>query len=200
LQALRLLAFSDLHRDRRQAARLVDMAASADVVIGAGDYASNRLGLVRTIDALSGIGKPTVLVPGNNETDVALWRACAGFAGARVLHGEAVEIDGVCFFGLGGGVPPTPLPWSFDLSEDEAAEALARCPADAVLVVHSPPRGCVDVVFGRHLGSRAVRAAIERTRPRLVLCGHIHQAWRQEESLAGSRVVNVGPEGMYFEV
>jgi uncharacterized protein len=197
---LKLLAFSDLHRDRRQAARLVEMAASADVVVGAGDYASNRLGLDRTIDSLRGISKPTILIPGNNETDAALWRACAAFAGATVLHGEALEIDGKCFFGLGGGVPPTPLPWSFDLSEDEAASALARCPAGAVLVVHSPPRGCVDQVFGRHLGSRAVRAAIEEKRPQLVLCGHIHQAWRQEGVVGESRVVNVGPEGMYFDL
>jgi uncharacterized protein len=145
---LKLLAFSDLHRDRRQAARLVEMAASADVVVGAGDYASNRLGLNRTIDALAEMSKPTVLIPGNNETDVALWRACSGFVGATVLHGEAVEINGFCFFGLGGGVPPTPLPWSFDLSEDEAAAALAGCPDGAILVVHSPPRGCVDLVLG----------------------------------------------------
>ena len=197
---MRLLAFSDLHRDRRQAARLVEMASRADVVVGVGDYASNRLGLVRTIDALRGVSKPTVLIPGNNETDAALWRACAGFAGATVLHGEATEIDGKCFFGLGGGVPPTPLPWSFDLSEDEAAGVLARCPTGAILVVHSPPRGCVDQVFGRHLGSRAVRAAIEEKGPRLVLCGHIHQAWRQEGVVGKSRVVNVGPKGMYFDV
>ena len=37
---MRLLAFSDVHRDGRQAARLADMAGDADVVIGAGDFAS----------------------------------------------------------------------------------------------------------------------------------------------------------------
>ena len=33
---MKLLAFSDLHRDLEQGARLVEMAAAADVVIGAG--------------------------------------------------------------------------------------------------------------------------------------------------------------------
>jgi Icc-related predicted phosphoesterase len=197
---LKLLAFSDLHRDRRQAARLVEMAADSDVVVGAGDYASNRLGLVRTIDALSPISKPTVLIPGNNETDAALWRASSAFAGAIVLHAEATEIDGRCFYGLGGGVPPTPLPWSFDLSESEAESALARCPEGAILVVHSPPKGCVDEAHGRHLGSDAVRAAVIDKRPPLVLCGHVHESWGQEDVLGDSRVVNVGPEGMFFEV
>ena len=105
-QALRLLAFSDLHRDRRKARRLVELAASADVVIGAGDFASSRLGLMRTMDVLKAISKPTLLIPGNNETDTALWRG-AEFPAARVLHGEATEIDGVPFFGLGAGSPDT---------------------------------------------------------------------------------------------
>ena len=37
---VRILAFSDLHRDLDQAASLVEMSGEADVVIGAGDFAS----------------------------------------------------------------------------------------------------------------------------------------------------------------
>jgi Icc-related predicted phosphoesterase len=197
---MRLLAFSDLHRDLKRARRLTELAADADVVVGAGDFASVRLGLERTIDALSPISKPTILVPGNNESEASLWRAAASWSNAVVLHGEGHEVDGTRFFGLGGGVPPTPFPWSFDLTEDEAARALAGCPADAVLVVHSPPKGHVDQAFGRHLGSQAILHAIEDKRPRLVVCGHIHQAWGQESSVDGTRVVNLGPDGTFFEI
>jgi len=170
------------------------------VVVGAGDFASMHLGLDRTIDVLSGIEAPTVLVPGNAESDAALWRACAGWSSATVLHGSGTEVRGVRFYGLGGGVPPTPFPWSFDVEEDEAAAQLADCPAGAVLVVHSPPRGHVDRAFGRHLGSEAILTTIERTRPALTVCGHIHQAWGQEATVAGTRVVNLGPEGRFLEV
>ena len=52
---MKLLAFSDLHRDLGQAATLVEMAAEADVVIGAGDFASVHEGLEETIDALAAI-------------------------------------------------------------------------------------------------------------------------------------------------
>jgi uncharacterized protein len=197
---MRLLAFSDLHRDRRRAERLVELAADADVVIGAGDFASMRLGLMSTIDALRPITAPTILVPGNNETDTALWRACGGWESATVLHGAATTVGEVEFFGLGGGVPPTPFPWSFDLSEEDAGAKLRDCPPGAVLVVHSPPKGHVDRAFGRNLGSRAILEAIEQKRPPVAVCGHIHQAQGQESRIGATRVVNAGPDGVWLEV
>ncbi len=92
---MRLLAFSDLHRDLDQAAELVEMSAEADIVVGAGDFASVHEGLQETIDALAAISAPTLLVPGNNETEDALREAAAGWSAATVLHGEATEVDGV---------------------------------------------------------------------------------------------------------
>ena len=65
---MRLLAFSDLHRDLGQAVSLVERTSEADAVIAAGDFASVHEGLGETIDALKPISVPTVLVPGNNET------------------------------------------------------------------------------------------------------------------------------------
>jgi len=192
---LKLLAFSDLHTDLDGAARLVEMSRDADVVIAAGDLASVHRGLDETVDALSAIDVPTVVIPGNNETDDALRTACAGWRAATVLHGEAAEIGGVEFFGLGAGVPVTPWDWSFDLDEDEAARMLSGLREGAVLVVHSPPRGHVDTSDGRHLGSEAVLRAIEAKRPPLALCGHIHESWGAESTIGRTRVVNLGPAG-----
>ena len=82
---MRLLAFSDLHRDLEQAANLVEMSTEADLVIGAGDFASVHEGLKETIGALAAIETPTVLVPGNNETEDALRDAAGSWpaAGAK---------------------------------------------------------------------------------------------------------------------
>ncbi len=197
---MKVLAFSDLHRDQDRAERLVELARGADVVLAAGDYATMRMGLEGTIEVLSAIAAPTVLVPGNAESDTELWQACTGWPSAHVLHGAAVQLEGAQFFGLGGGVPPTPFPWSFDLSEDEAAAKLESCPEDAVLVVHSPPNGYLDEAHGSHLGSRAILEAIERKRPALVVCGHIHQCWGSEAAIGTTPVFNVGPDGRFFEV
>jgi uncharacterized protein len=198
---MRLLAFSDLHTDLDAAAELVVASSAADVVIGAGDFASQHRGLEETIDALSAIETPTVLVPGNNETEEALREACAGWKAATVLHGDGAEIEGMSFYGLGAGVPVTPWDWSFDLTEQQAAEMLADCPEGAVLIIHSPPKGHCDVdSSGTHLGSEAELAAIEAKRPVLAVCGHIHDSWGAESDVGPTHIVNLGPKGTSLEV
>jgi Icc-related predicted phosphoesterase len=198
---MRLLAFSDLHRSLEAAAALVERSADADVVVGVGDFAVVHRGLEEVISVLREIEQPIVLVPGNNETDEALRQACAGWERAIVLHGEGAEIEGVPFFGLGCGVPITPWDWSFDLSEEAAAEMLVACPEGAVLASHSPPKGHVDTSSdATHLGSESVLRAIEAKHPRVVLCGHIHESWTQESSVGETRVLNVGPNGILIDV
>lgn len=198
---MKLLAFSDLHRDLGQAATLTEMSAAADVVIGAGDFASVHEGLEETIAALAGIETPTVLVPGNNETADALRAAAGSWDAATVLHGAGTTIGGVEFFGLGAGIPVTPWDWSFDLSDEEATELLAPCPDGAVLVLHSPPRGHCDAsADGTHFGSPALLRAIEEKQPRLAVCGHIHESWGCEGEIGTTPIRNLGPTGTWIEL
>jgi Icc-related predicted phosphoesterase len=198
---VKLLAFSDLHRDLDQAGSLVERSSDADVVIAAGDFASIHEGLEDMIGALSGISAPTILVPGNNETEDALRAACEGWESATVLHGQGTEIGGTQFFGLGAGIPITPWDWSFDLDEEQAGERLAACPEGAVLVVHSPPKGhCDTSSAGDHLGSEAILEAIEAKRPPLAVCGHIHEAWGDEDEVGPTQVINLGPSGRIIEI
>jgi len=197
-----LLLFSDVHADLDACRALVDRAAEADVVVGAGDFCRMRRNLQRPIDVLSAIDTPTVLVPGNAETEEELTEACTGWSSAHVLHGSGCTIDDLDLYGIGGGIPITPFgAWSYDFSEVEAEDLLADCPKGAVLVSHSPPKGVVDRdSSGQSLGSTAVRDAIEVKQPVLTVCGHIHGSWGQDDTLASTPVVNAGPDGLLWEV
>jgi Icc-related predicted phosphoesterase len=198
---VKLLAFSDLHRDLGQAAELVAMSAEADVVIGAGDFASVHKGLGETIEALAAIETPTILVPGNNETEDALRTAAASWGAATVLHGEGTSVSGVEFYGLGAGIPATPWDWSFDLDDEAATEMLVACPRGAVLVLHSPPKGhCDSNGNGDHFGSPALLEAIEAKRPRLSVCGHIHESWGCESKIGDTPIRNLGPKGTWLQI
>lgn len=71
------------------------------------------------------------------------------------------------------------------IQEDLRALAGLSEPARTVYVVHSPPHGTnLDVMVGRvSIGSRAVRAFIERYEPPLTLHGHIHESPRLSGSI-----------------
>lgn len=200
---MKLLCFSDLHRDVEAAHQLVAKADdSIDVVIGAGDFANQHRGLADTLDVLAHIPQPAILVPGNGETVDELRQAAAVWPSARVLHGEGCEVQGVDFFGVGGGIPVTPFgDWSYDFDEEQANELLAPCPPHAILVVHSPPRDTVDHdSSGRIRGSTSIRQAVLQRQPRLVVCGHIHSDWGKTVTLQNSPIVNAGPAGIVREV
>jgi Icc-related predicted phosphoesterase len=199
---MKLLLFSDLHNDSAAARHLVALANGVDVVIGAGDFGNVRRNLPDCIALLRAIDKPTVLVAGNNETTDELTEACRGWRSAHVLHGTGVTIAGVEFFGIGGGIPVTPFgSWSYDFTEEQATELLKSCPPRAVLISHSPPHGAVDVSSrGQSLGSIAVRRAVERTKPRLIVCGHIHASGGQTASIGSTPVINAGPDGIEWEL
>ncbi|MGD9135556.1 MAG: metallophosphoesterase family protein [Desulfobacterales bacterium] len=199
---MKLMVFSDLHSDYLAASKLIELSDTVDVVVGAGDFCIARQGLNDIIATLSAIKKPVVLVPGNSESTEELLEACRQWHGAHVLHGSQTAIDGITFFGIGGGIPITPFgAWSYDFSEKEAYNLLRDCHAGGVLVSHSPPRGALDVSSGgKNLGSQAVRDTIDVKQPQLVVCGHIHGSAGQIDRIGETTVINAGPRGIFWEL
>ncbi|KAA1259226.1 Calcineurin-like phosphoesterase superfamily domain protein [Rubripirellula obstinata] len=199
---MKILCFSDLHRDRDAAMRLVNIAEDVDVVIGAGDFANRHQGATDTLEILSQINLPAVLVPGNGETVEELRLAAATWSTATILHGEGCVVGGVNFWGVGGGIPVTPFgDWSYDFSEEEAVPMLTGTPTGGVLVVHSPPIDTVDHDSkGLIRGSQAIRDAVESKKPQLVVCGHIHSDWGKKIKLGPTSILNAGPQGMIVEI
>jgi Icc-related predicted phosphoesterase len=200
---MRIIAFSDLHRDQAASRAIVAASTEADVVVGAGDFATHGAGIDETLGILGGIKVPLVLVAGNHDDLSDLRAAARGRPGWHVLHGETAKLGGVAFFGFGFevGEMPGALAQSI-LSEAQAARLLTACPRHAVLVTHSPPHGVADMQRdGSHQGSRrAIRACVEAQAPRLHVCGHIHHAWGTTGDIAGCPVVNLGPTPRVFEV
>jgi Icc-related predicted phosphoesterase len=200
--AVKLLLFSDLHADSAAAQRLVERSRAVDLVIGAGDFANVRRNLQGCIDILRAIERPSVLVAGNNETTDELRKACCEWPAAHVLHGTGIVLNDLMLYGVGGGIPITPFgAWSYDFSEEQARSLLAYCPMNCILVTHSPPFGAVDVSSqGKHLGSQAIREAIARLQPRLVVCGHIHASAEQQVILGKTPIINAGPNGVEWQM
>jgi len=66
---------------------------------------------------------------------------------------------------------------------------------DSVVISHAPPFSVLDkTYFGKNAGSRVLLEAIKKHQPKLVLCGHIHEA-KGEKKIGKTKVINLGIHG-----
>ena len=194
---MKLLAFSDLHRNLNRAAELVEMSSEADVVIGAGDFASVHEGLEETIDALSAIESADRAGARQQRDRRRPARGhCRTGARPRSCTAAVVTIDGIEFFGLGAGVPVTPWEWSFDLDEEKAAVMLTLCPRERGSSSYTRHRTATATPTAPATTSavHALLRTIEEKEPRLAVCGHIHESWGCKSKIGKTPVRQPGPE------
>lgn len=200
-----IVGIADTHGDVRALGRMGADLAAADVVALAGDITTfgNREDAARVVEAIRRRCRSLVTVPGNcDPPEVAEYLEENGIG----LHARNQTVDGVAFVGLGGSLPCLGRTVS-EYTEEQLQAFLARAargaPPDApvVLVSHEPPYNTAvdNAHHGGHAGSVSVRSFIERCRPLLCLCGHIHES-RGIDTIGSTKIVNPGPfrEGTYM--
>ncbi|MFF6774883.1 metallophosphoesterase [Streptomyces sp. NPDC012637] len=136
---------------------------------------------------------PTYATYGNVDIP-GLWPEYAG-PGTTVLDGDRVELDGLVFGFVGGGLR-TPMRTPYEISDEEYAAKVEALGEVDVLCSHIPPdvpELTYDTVARRfERGSRALLDAIRRVRPRYALFGHVHQPLARRMRVGATECVNVG--------
>ncbi|MFF9471312.1 metallophosphoesterase [Streptomyces roseolus] len=136
---------------------------------------------------------PTYATYGNVDLPT-LWPEYAR-PGTTVLDGRSVEIGGLVFGFVGGGLR-TPMRTPYEISDEEYAAKVEALGEVDVLCTHIPPEVpdlTYDTVARRfERGSRALLDAIRRTRPRYALFGHVHQPLARRMRIGATECVNVG--------
>ncbi|MET9291777.1 metallophosphoesterase [Streptomyces sp. NPDC003077] len=136
---------------------------------------------------------PTYATYGNVDMP-GLWHEYAG-PGTTVLDGERVEIGGLVFGFVGGGLS-TAMRTPYEISDEEYAAKIEAVGSVDVLCTHIPPdvpELCYDTVARRfERGSSALLKAIRATRPRYSLFGHVHQPLARRMRIGATECVNVG--------
>jgi len=138
---------------------------------------------------------PVLFEPGNHD----LRDAVSDLDGTNCDR-IVVEAAGLRVAGL-GGAGPTRYGFPYEWTEGEIDAALSGLlgggaePVD-ILLSHTPPHdtGLDLTPRGAHVGSPTVRGWIGRARPRLVVCGHVHEAWGVEQ-VEGVPCLNAGALG-----
>lgn len=158
-----------------------------DIVIIAGDITQFGPGDVAK-NFLNQIPIHTLAVPGNIDTDDVL----KGIEESKAenIHLRKIEYQGITFVGINGVKESETLSFI-----EENKDKLSNID---VLVTHVPPYGLQDRVFlGLHSGDKLLREIVDTWKPRLVICGHIHENPGYTTTTNGSIIVNcsIGKKG-----
>jgi uncharacterized protein len=197
---MKILIFSDTHGDLRSLETIV--ARPADLYIAAGDLSNFGKMLDRCGEILKPLGDCLLVLPGNHETHEQTKAFCNRF-GFVDFHRRLRKIGDSNWAGLGySNITPFKTPGEY--SETEIAGALAAFDgiAQLHLVVHFPPYDTKldEYAPGQHAGSPALRTWIEREKPVILLCGHIHETAGMSDRLGSTQCFNVGKQGYMLEV
>jgi Icc-related predicted phosphoesterase len=115
--------------------------------------------------------------------------------GHRVLDGEVIEVDGVRFGFVGGGLF-SPYRTPNEISPEVYAAKVAALGSVDVLCAHLPPdlpQLRYDVKARRfERGSAALVDAIRDTQPAVMLFGHVHQPLAARARIGRTECINVG--------
>ncbi len=112
---------------------------------------------------------------------------------AEDMHGVGKQVGDVYIAGFGGS-NPTIFNTPCEFSEEEILSKLdAVSKENMILMVHAPAYGINDQIpSGLSVGSKSILEICKKYHPRLVLSGHIHEAFGRQD-IDGTVYVNPGP-------
>ncbi|MCK5112497.1 MAG: metallophosphoesterase family protein [Thermoplasmatales archaeon] len=171
---MKLLATADIHGSQYRLNIILKNIEkySPDLVVicgditqfGPGEVAKNFLNQI-PVDTLAIVGNIDPAEVGQAITD----------SKADNLDLKRVVKNDIPFVGMGGTIPSPifKIAIKYKDSEKPIEESIDE---KTILVSHEPPYKTQDrVFFGHHSGSKELRELIEKCKPRLILCGHIHE-------------------------
>jgi len=201
------IAFGDIHEYTAAVEAISDLP-DADGVIITGDLTNvgNRETAREVIEAVAAINPRILALPGNMDTDtVQTFLQEVDMD----LHGRVRALaPGLGLMGVGMSTP-TPFATPSEIPEETMVKllndthALATDFPNLICTIHEPPHGTLldRISSGQHVGSKGVRAFIERTQPALVVTGHIHES-KGREQIGNTPVINPGmlADGGYVRI
>lgn len=201
---LKILAIGDLHGDTRQASRLAEKAKKekVDLVILSGDLTFAETSVDYLVGPFAKRKIETLIIPGNHESfATANFLAKLYSPYVKNIHGKGMKVHDfahdIGIFGAGGtniGI--------FQISEHEIYDKLkhgfdkVKNAKLKLMVTHvHPTETLMEKLSVLVPGSEGVRRAIDKFKPDIAICSHVHEAEGIEEKIGKTKVINVGKKG-----
>ena len=207
---MKILAISDVHGKEHEGLYSYLEKNNVDLIIVSGDLTHfgplNFAGYF--LEKLQNYGAAVVAIPGNCDPDGIVDEI--NNTNALCCHNLFVEYENLVIYGVGGS-NPTPFDTPGEVDEETLYNSiksvmdskdieLVKKSSDSfpngkisILLTHAPPKDTETdkIEDGAHVGSESVRKIIEEYKPRLNLCGHIHEA-RAFDMIDNTTIANPG--------
>ena len=165
-----------------------------DIVLCAGDFTLFGKDTKKILERFNRMHKKFFLIHGNHEEEDEVARICKRLKNIEFIHRKVVEFEGVYFVGYGGG--------GFSYSETKLEtlrkrQRLRLKKEKVVFLVHPPVFNTTtdEMPILGHRGSKSARRFIEQIKPRLTICGHLHNTFNLLDKIGKSVILNPGPLG-----
>jgi uncharacterized protein len=201
---MKILAAGDIHGDQTLAQKLADRAEkeNVDLVILTGDLTQLDQSPDGIIGKFKEKNKKVLIIPGNHDSFATI-DFLAEMYGVKNIHGYSVKYEDVGIFGCGGA---NIGPFS-KMEEGEIVDMLnqgfekIKYLKKKIMVTHvHPSETLMEKMSSFVPGSPGVKRAIEKFKPDILLCSHVHEAEGIEEKIGKTHVINVGKQGKIIEI
>jgi Icc-related predicted phosphoesterase len=197
---MKILAISDTHGDSDLVKKIAEMAQKekVDAILHAGDltwFDEPQDGIVGPLAK----NNPLLMIHGNHEPHSTIKHFENIYPLAKSIHKKSHTIKDVGFFGSGT------TDWGYIEDSEEVFEELKKAHSEIkhlkkkVMITHGPPTGSAIELMG-FPGSYGVRKAIQKFKPDIVICGHIHEGGGLIENIDGTKVINAAFSPTIFEI
>lgn len=199
---MKILAIGDIHGDSKLTQKLAEQATkeNVDYIILTGDLTNFDNFEQGMINNLVKTNKKIMFLPGNHDSPMseALF---SEFYKLKNIHGYGfktkndIGIFGCSAVNIGENA----------LDEDEIFELLNKAHDSVkeskikIMVTHVHPQNSLIDKLGLFEGSASINKAIDKFKPNLLLCSHMHEAKGIEEIIGNTKVVNVAKEAKIIE-
>jgi len=198
----KILAIGDIHGDTGLVKRLVERAKreNVDLVILAGDLTFAERSTDYIVGPFIKAKKQVLLIPGNHESVATADFLAEAYPNTKNIHAGSFRKDDLGIFGAG-----TANMGVHQIGDENIFKALKRGyeeiqgTSKKVMVTHMHPFGSKAEIFG-FLGSKAIRKAIEKFSPDILITAHIHEAGGLHEKIGKTNVINVSRKEKVFKI
>ena len=193
---MKLLLFSDVHNDEKKLLKLKKKCGKADFAICAGDFTRFGTGMDKMLRLMNSFEKPVLLVHGNHENPSDLKLKCKNKKNIIYIHKKTYKTGDYRFVGHGGE--------GFTLKSEDFEKFSKKLSfkkgEKLILVTHQPPyKTKLDHIWDHH-GNKSYKDFINKSKPVLAVCGHLHETAGMAVKIGRTIVANPGPDGMIKEV